>query len=145
VYFFDTDITQNVKYLFPDYEEYTNKILDKKAEIYIKIKSKDKIYQTIKTKLKARGENATWVSEKILYSDIVVSKPKRKTSLKQKSIEKKIYWKLEAVFHNKKVAIINGKMVKVSSIVDGAEVLKIYSNKVLLKYKKGKRWVYLFQ
>ena len=148
VYIFDFDIVKNIKYLFPSYEEYTNKSLDKKATIYLKIESKDKLYQEIQENIKKRPQNAKWIVEKVFYKKL----PKKsievinnkKTHGKKNFKEKELVWNLEAVFSKDKVAIINGIVVKEKHLVDGAEVLKILDDRVLLSYKKGKKWIYLF-
>lgn len=146
IYYFDTDITSNVKYLFPNYEEYSNKVLDKKADIYLKISAKDKHYQTILQRLKERNSSAEWIANDILYKHIVVQAPIIKQKMQNFSHKHKqsTNFELQAIFNNKKVAIINGKMVRASSFIDGAQILKIEKNRVLLQYNKGTKWVYLF-
>jgi len=152
IYFFDMDIVKNVHYLFPNYKEYTNKTLDKKAVIYLKIESKDKLYQEIQSDILARRENAKWVAERVLYKKMP-PKPKnlyiREKDHFSSKIEKKKAnlnnLKLQAVFSKDKVAIINEHFVKESSSLGGVKILKIEQNRVLLGYKKGKKWIYLFQ
>lgn len=146
IYFFDTDITNNAKYLFPKYAEYGNKVLDKKATIYLKISKKDKDYQTIIQRLQDRSTHAKWIANNIFYKYIAIKAP----VIRQKSrnlphiYNKSTNFVLQAIFNRKKVAIINGKILKTSSYIDGAKILKIEKNKVLLKQNKGTKWVYLF-
>ena len=151
VYMVDMDIVKNVKYLFPNYEEYTNKSLDKKAVIYLQIESKDKFYQEIQNAIVARKENASWIVENVLYKKVpkeLKRTPKQYyVPVKQKKVEKRINFnnfKLQAVFSKDKVAIINGHFVKESSYLNGVQILQIKQDSVLLGYQKGKKWIYLF-
>ncbi len=143
VYVFSFDIAKNIRYLFPVYEEYKNKTLDKKAAIYLKIESNGKLYQQIKEKIRNRRKNAKWVVTTVLYKKLPQKSMKIYT---QNGTSKKniTSWKLEAVFSKLKVAIINGTVVKENGFVNGARVVKILDEKVLLSFKKGKKWVYLF-
>ena len=149
VYMFDTDIVKNIHYLFPSYEEYSNKTLDKKAEIYLKILSKDKNYQEIQEKVSDRKSYAKWVAEDVLYRDFTVKKEQVQKGNSTKKIRKirKIYsWKLQAVFNKKKVAIINSKIVKLGSSIDNGKLIEIQESRVLIEYAKGlKKWIHLFQ
>ncbi len=144
VYMFDFDIAKNIKYLFPVYKEYQDKTLDKKAAIYLQIESNGNLYQEIKKKIKNRKEEAKWIVEKVLYKKAPMQQTKKVVNTSEQN-KKTPTWKLEAVFAKLKVAIINGTVVKEHSTVDGARVLKILDNRVLLHSKKGKRWVYLFR
>jgi len=150
-YFFDMDIVKNIKYLFPNYEEYTNKTLDKKAVIYLQIESKDKLYQEIQNSIIARKTNAKWVVNNILYKKVPKELKKTPSNhsryIQQKTVKKGVDFndfQLQAVFSKDKVAIINGHFVKESSYLDGVHILQIKQDGVLLGYKKGKKWIYLF-
>ncbi len=151
IYFFNIDIVKNVQYLFPNYQEYTNKTLDKKAVIYLQIESKDKLYQEIQNAVIARKENANWVVNKVLYQKVPQELKKTSqqyySSSKLQKVKKEINFndfKLQAVFSKDKVAIINGHIVKELSHFNGVQILQIRHDSVLLGYKKGKKWIYLF-
>ena len=147
IYFFDMDIVKNVQYLFPNYEEYTNKTLDKKAVTYLKIEAKGKLYQEIQDSIIARNTNAKWISERVLYKKMNKSK-KIKRTFTHKVVKRRMNVKnlhLQAVFSKDKVAIINGHFVKESASIGGIKILKIEQERVLLNSKKGKKWIYLFQ
>ena len=140
VYLFYEEIVTNAKYIFPTYKEYKNAILDKKADIYLKIDAKNSTYETILKKIAARKKEAPWVASAILYKKIALKSIPKKISLPSQPV----YFHLEAIIFNKKVAIINGKIVYLYGTVDGAKLIRIEEDKVLLQLKKGKRWLYLF-
>jgi hypothetical protein len=146
VYYFSDEITQNVKYLFPTYKEYRNKVLDKKADIYLKIEAKNKTYRTILHRLQEREKKAQWIADTILYKKVKVenSVVQKKVLHASKKYTKTPSFNVQAIFYNKKVAIINGKMVQESSILEGAKIIKIEKNKILIQHHKGTKWLYLF-
>jgi hypothetical protein len=142
VYAFSIDVVSNAKYLFPSYKGYTNETIDKKASIYIQIESKSKLYQEIQNKIDARKKNAQWIVDNVLYTRTVKDlKASQEAVKKPLSIDD---FKLQAVFSKHKVAIISGHLVKESSRLYGVHILKIQKDSVLLDYKKGKKWIYLF-
>lgn len=146
VYYFDTDIVKNVKHLFPSYEGYTNKTLDRKAEIYLKILSKDKIYQDIKEKMKNRETSTHWIAQDVLYKEFTNKQEVLQSDNSKTKIAKVHSWSLQAVFNKKKVAIINSKIVKLGSYINGAKLIYLEENRVLIQYNKGsKKWIHLFQ
>lgn len=143
VYLFSFDIAKNIKYLFPVYEEYKNKTLDKKAAIYLKIEANGKLYQQIKTKIQNRRQNAQWVVDTILFKKLP-NKNEQKSQVQTVHKKNTTTWRLEAVFSKVKVAIINGTLVRENSAINGARVVKILNDKVLLSSKKGEKWICLF-
>lgn len=149
IYFFDMDIVQNVKYLFPSYQEYSNKRLDKKADIYLKILSKDKVYQDIQNRVTAREDSSQWIAQTILYKKLIDREKilyNNSSSSSNKRVVKAYSWKLQAVFNKKEVAIINSKIVKLGSFIDGGKLIRIKEDRVLIQYNKGlKKWLHLFQ
>ena len=146
IYMFDVDIVKNVKYLFPSYEEYSNKTLDEKADIYLKILSKDKIYQDIQKKVTDRKEYSQWIADEIFSKNITQKKLVRVEPKVTKKIQRTYSWKLQAVFNKKKVAIINSKIVKLGSTIDDGKLIKMQEDKVLIENPKGlKKWIHLFQ
>ena len=148
VYLFNDSIVQNAKYLFPTYQEYTNKMLDKKADIYLKIESKDKIYQEIRENRTLRKENAKWMAQNVLYKkqkkEYTPVSFTNKEEQAQKETKKIYKWELQAIFPKKKIAIINNNIVKVGSKIDNAVVKDIKNDKVLIKYDEGLKWLYMF-
>ena len=139
VYLFYEEIVANAKYIFPTYKEYKNAVLDKKADIYLKIDAKNSTYETILKKIATRKKEAPWVAATVLYKKTTFKPIPKIIPLSQPK-----YFHLEAIFFNKKVAIINGKIVYLYGTVDGAKLIRIEEDKVLLQLKKGKRWLYLF-
>ncbi len=138
VYIFSSDIANYIRYLFPVYEEYKSKTLDKKATIYLKIEANGKLYQQIKERIKDRNRYVEWIVDSVLHKR---TSPKKLLSKKR---EKPIAWKLQAVFGKLKVAIINGTTVRENGFINGAKVVKITEDKVLLRSKKGEKWLSLF-
>ena len=144
VYFFEDSIIANIRYFFPTYSEYTNKTLDKKADIYLQIDAKDKVYKEIKEKMRLRPQNTEWIVSSVLYKKL----EKKKSDVAPSKIEKKkakgSAWKLEAVFDKEKVAIINGKLVSIGSVIDHARVVDIKKETVCLEFTKGRKCLHLF-
>ena len=148
VYYFSDNIVKNVKYLFPNYKEYFNKNLNEKATIYLQIEAKDKTYQTIQENLAKRPINSDWIANKILYTEYIDTTPTEKrqsTSVAKRKTTRVRRWHLEAIFSQDNVAIINGHIVKLNTIINGSKLQKIETDKVLLENKKGKKWIYLFR
>ena len=143
VYMFEDSIVGNIQYFFPSYSEYTNKTLDKKADIYLKIDAKYKIYKEIKEKMRLRPESSSWVVDHIFYKKLQ-KKMRQEMPLQRHKREHKPVWRLEAIFAKEKVAIINGKMVSIGSVVSGARIVEIKKEMVCLKSKKGKECLHLF-
>ncbi len=125
IYYFSDDIVKNLRYLFPQYESYKDTNLNAKAETYLKIEAKDKIYQKIQNDIKNRHLNTNYVAEKILYS-------------------KKTTWTLQMTYPKKNIAIINNKISKVNDIVDNAKIISIENSRVLIRHDERLQWLYLF-
>ena len=145
VYVYSGDIIQNADKIFPTIQQYKNTQLDKKAAIYLKIQRDQKIYYSIINKNHLRHIKNKWIVDNLLY---LAQKRKKHTithtHLHKKQGKQKI-WQLAVLYPKKKIAIINSKIVHEGSIVDGARVLKVKSEKVLLKTKGGLQWIYLFR
>lgn len=140
VYIYNKEIIQNAGYFFDNYEEYSNKTLDNKIDIYLKISPKKQVYQEIEEKTGLRSANAEWVAENVLYKKGEIQ---IKTALqKEDKIDPLI---LQAVFPKKKFAIINDKILYERSTINGMKIIRIENHRVLLKYKKGLKWISLFQ
>ncbi len=137
VYNFDMEIVKNVKYFFPKYQEYNNPVLDKKADIYLKIDKNKLSYKNIEEKLKTRPKYTKWISDNILYNSLSVKTTK-------KSYKKNTKLHLQAVFYDRQIAIINDKPYKINSKVYNGKLIKIEKTKVLIKYKRETKWLKLF-
>ena len=146
VYMYNETIIYNISHFFSDYKEYANKDLEKKIDIYLKIDAKNKIYNEIEKKIALRDKNAKWIAENVLYEKAEIE---QKAKVKQKAVvHKKIktkVFRLTAVFPKKNLAIINGQIVREKSTINGVKIAKVENHRVLLRYKKGLRWVSLFQ
>ncbi len=151
IYFFDAEIVGNVRYVFPIYEEYSNKTLSEKTDTYLLIETKYKLYQDIKEKLELRKTNAPWIAENIFYQEEgLLEQIPQQTFAPQEELPKQItpkpyVYKLEVVYPNKKIAIINGLIVKEGGIIHDVKILKIEHNRVMLEDTKGVKWLSLFQ
>lgn len=146
LYVYSDDIMQDADSVFPTIQQYSNKELDEKAKVYLKIQRDRDVYATIVSQMQKREKNRNWIVENLLYEkksekSIPIVK---KEVVRKKKIAKEQHWKLQILYPNKKVAIINSKIVHEGFMVDGAKVIKIMQNKVLLKTKKGKKWLSLF-
>ncbi|MDD5373552.1 MAG: hypothetical protein PHO62_09030 [Sulfurimonas sp.] len=148
IYFFNEDIVSNASYLFAGYNEYSNKELSQKVDMYLKIEEKYILYKDIKERVQQREKNSEWIAEKLFYPQekiVNVTTDTKAEQIIEKVIEKEYSYKLEALYPNDKVAIINGIIVREGSTVEDAKVVEIKDNSVLLKNKKGLKWLHLFQ
>ncbi len=136
VYIFSDDIVDNIRFLYPEYQEHSSSILvNNKLDSYLHIENKSGLYREIEEKIVSRQLSAPWIADTILY-------------LKDESIaqeEQQLSWKLQMVYPKKNIAIINGKLIKINDIVDGAKVIKIEKLRVLLQHNERLVWVTLFQ
>ncbi len=141
------EIVQNISYLFSPYEEYSNKSLDSKAEMYLKIEEKSKKYQEIQKKVELRKSNVEWIAKNMLYNKQIStqSTPQQEIIVVDEVVEESFVYKLEMIYPKVKVALINGKMVHEREIIDGAKVIKINNDGVLIEYQKGLKWLTLFR
>ena len=146
VYMYNETIIYNISHFFSDYKEYANKDLEKKIDIYLKIDAKNKIYNEIEKKIALRDKNAKWIAENVLYEKAEIE---QKAKIKQKAVVRKKtknkVFRLTAVFPKKNLAIINGQIVREKSTINGVKIAKVENHRVLLRYKKGLKWVSLFQ
>lgn len=145
IYFFNEDIVPNASYLFASYEEYSNKELSQKVDMYLKIEEKYILYKEIQERAKQREENSGWIAEEFFSPEEKVVNATKSEQGVENVIEKERYYKLEALYPNDKVAIINGVIVREGSSIEDAKVVEIKDNSVLLKNKKGLKWLHLFQ
>lgn len=151
LYIYSDDVMQDADAVFPTIKEYKNKELDAKARVYLQIQRNKKIYVSILEQMHQRKINRRWITEHLLY------KPKKNTLTRTSTVEKlkkstrrgkkvtkKQTWILQILYPNRKVAIINSKIVHEGSMINGARVVQISDNKVLLKTRQGKKWLSLF-
>lgn len=136
VYLFSEDIVKNIHFLFPEYKEQSSSIIvNKKVDTYLDIENKSGLYGEIEERLVSARSNALWITDAILYSKDEI--------IKQEA--QQLAWKLEMVYPQKNIAIINGKLTRINEMVDGARVVKIENLRVLLKHNERLEWVTLFQ
>lgn len=145
IYFFNDEIVGNATYLFSGYGEYSNIELSQKVDMYIKIEEKYMFYKEIQERVKKREENNEWIAEEFFSPEEKVVNATKSEQGVENVIEKERYYKLEALYPNDKVAIINGTIVREGSNIEDAKVVEIKDNSVLLKNKKGLKWLHLFQ
>lgn len=149
LYIYSDDLVMDADVVFPTIQEYKNKELDAKANIYLKIQRNKKIYVSILNQIEKRDKERGWITEHLLY--VPKKLPAKTTKVIQTSVTqrkvvaKKRLWTLQILYPNKKVAIINSKIVHEGSMINGAKVLHIAKDKVLLKTRQGKKWLSLFQ
>lgn len=148
VYFFKEEIIGGINDLFSNYDEYSNKELNQKIDIYLMIEEKYMLYKEIEDKIEQRKKNSEWVVRDVFYHKkeiIDVVSVEKSEQVTEKIVEKEYHYKLEALYPNDKVAIINGVIVREGSSIEDAKVVEIKDNSVLLKNKKGLKWLHLFQ
>lgn len=147
VYFVSEDIVSNANYIFPSYEEFSDNELGKKVDIYFSIEEKRAIYEEIGEKIQKREKDRSWVAQELFFEE---EKPKIvppivEAEKKREEIAPKEYqYKVEALYPKDKVAIINGVVLKEGGTIGDAEVVEIKENSVLLKNKKGLKWINMF-
>ncbi len=147
LYVYSDDLVESADTIFPTIQQYKNRELDAKANVYLKIQRNKKIYVSILNQIEKRENNRRWITEHLLYDP---NKPMKKitksvTKSTAKKVTHKSVWILQILYPNKKVAIINSEIVHEGSMINGAEVLDIMQDKVLIKTKQGKKWLFLFQ
>lgn len=143
LYIFSDGLVSNVGNHVVTMQEYENKELETKAKVYLKIQKYKKIYVAILNRIELREKSRKWIVNHLLYNQKVFIKDT--PSYISKKITKKNIWSLQILYANKKTAIINSQIVHEGSMINGAKVLDILQNKVLLETKQGKKWLFLFQ
>lgn len=145
VYLFSSEIVGYMQYIYPNYQEYNTKTLNKNVQLYNEFAAKKEMFNDLQKKIQLRKENAGWMSNYVLYQKEDSSQDKNTSnSMARKKIDISS-WQLEATFPKRNVAIINGKIVKLGSTIKQVKVVSIKNDKVLLQYKKGFQWVYMFR
>jgi len=139
IYIFRAEIIQQTELLFPKIQKNTKETLDSRVALYLQIKNYQNYYESIEKKVQKRQENIPWISREFFYLPAKITQ-----NIPQASVKKSKEWRLEALFPQQNVAIINAKIVHVNSTIDSAKVIKITNDKVLLKTNKGLKWLSLF-
>lgn len=135
VWSFNDEIVPKLRYIFPSYSKYQNTLFDSKAAVYLQIESREKRYEEILRKMAEREKYSQWsVDDLLYYSEEVAGRADAKRS-----------WSLQVVFPKEKTAIINNTIVHVGETVDGAKLLSVQDERVLLQDHEGVKWVRLFQ
>ncbi|HFU75365.1 MAG TPA: hypothetical protein ENK66_03885 [Arcobacter sp.] len=145
VYILSTEIISFMKYIYPDYQEYNTKSLNKNVQIYNELAVKKETFNNIQKKVQQRKEYAKWMSSQVLYQKGDSYKKENNASKRIASTVDVSKWRLEATFPTRNVAIINGKIIKLGSTFKQVKIVSIKDDKVLLQYKKGFQWVYMFK
>ncbi|MCX6076478.1 MAG: hypothetical protein NTW78_06265 [Campylobacterales bacterium] len=147
IFVFSNEIVQNMRYFFASYEDYSNNTLNSKADIYLKIEEKSKKYLEIQNKLELRKSNREWIVKNMLYNKENGTQLNLQKEIIQtdKVAEKSFVYKLEMIYPKAKVALINEKIIHESETIDGAKVIKISNDGVLIEYQKGLKWLTLFR
>ena len=106
---------------------------------YLKIQRDMYTYNAVTKKIKEREKSSQWITANVLYQK-QLAQSKNESALKKQ----KQFWHLEAVFPKHNMAIMNAQFVHKGSFIDNAKIIQIKFDSVLLKTKKGLKWVHLF-
>lgn len=150
IYFFGQEIIGTLHSVFPSYERYANSQIDAKMEKYLAIEGKHDIYAEIEDKTVVRKNESQWMAEHIFYRDAPIASALEVEELQPEIktvevVEKEYSYTLQALFPSDKTVIINDLILKEGDTLEGAKVMEIGSEKVLLKTNKGLKWLYLFK
>jgi len=145
LYIYSDDVVQYADNIFPTIKQYKNTKLDKKAAIYLKIQRDNNIYMSILNQKDIRNKQSEWIVQKLLYTKQKNQSTTPHPSFQRTRVHKRHKWHLEVLYPKKKIAIINAQLVHEGSKIDGAQVLQITAEKILLKTTEGLQWVSLFQ
>jgi len=143
-YFFNEEILGSASSIFANYNEYSNMELSKKVDMYLKIEEKYILYKEIQERIGQRKKNSEWIAREFFYPQEKVLQTTSEVK-SQQVVEKEYHYSLEAIYPNNKVAIINGVLVHEGGSIEDAKIVEIKENSVLLKNKKGLKWLHLFQ
>ncbi|MBD3823436.1 MAG: hypothetical protein IE916_02865 [Epsilonproteobacteria bacterium] len=147
-YFMSTPIIEAMSGYFPAYNEYTNKTLSQKTALYLQIESQYSLYDTIIEQERRRAESADWIAGELLYSHVRVAPSESLEAMQTHEGNQTVAeytYRVELLFPKEKIALVNGKIVKEGDRIHDATILKIGSDSLLLKNKKGLQWLYLFK
>ena len=124
-------------------EHFKAKKFTKKIQNYMEIERLKNSYLFISKTTQDKERINRWLYEKMIDSKRFYG---RQQLAVQKNSKKKVYYSLQGIIIGKnRRAIINQKLVKPYSKVDGATVLKITEDRVLIKSKGEKIWLKLIK
>ena len=136
LFFFEEIIVDYMHTVLPQQTISKSNTFTKEITEYLRINRDMKVYDKIMHKIDSRKNFVDWMQTHNLYKNSYVK------SLK---IATKYTWDLQAVFPKHNKAIINDKFVHIGSVINGANVVKIKFDKILLKTSKGFIWVHVFR
>lgn len=150
LYFISDMLIQNMHYLYPNYQEFQAKSLNNKTQIYLNLATKKTLFYTMKENIKTRQGATTWLSDTILYQkpeqdQELQSLKNNLTSKIQSQVKALPVLRVEAIFPKHNMVIINGKILHLGAYINDAKIMQIKNDSVLLKQKKGLKWVYIFK
>ena len=137
--FFQEDIITIMHKQFPKIKTIKKSKIYYNVNQYLKINEEMQTYDMVSQKMSKRKDTIRWVVTTVLSQKKSIQNRKKTDVKKQQDI-----WNLQIVFPKHNMAIINSQFVYKGSIVNGAKVMQIELDSVLLKTNKGLRWVHLF-
>ena len=138
--FFQEDIITIMHKQFPKIKTIKKSKIYYNVNQYLKINEEMQTYDMVSQKMSKRKDTIRWVVTTVLSQKKSIQNRKKTDVKKQQDI-----WNLQIVFPKHNMAIINSQFVYKGSIVNGAKVMQIELDSVLLKTNKGLRWVHLFR
>ena len=148
-YFIADMLVQNMHYFYPNYQELQAKSLNNKTQIYLNLATKKTLFYTMKENIKTRQSATTWMSNAMYQQH---EQEQKLQSLKdnltpkvQSQVKTSPLLRLEAIFPKHNMVIINGKILHLGAYINDTKIIKIKNDSVLLKQKKGLKWVYIFK
>jgi len=143
ILYFQDDITRMLLKYLPVHKEVVRNILNNQMQQYLKVSRDMKPYEKISKKAVLRQKYLQWTIDKVIYDKISDHPVGVIQNIKVSKQSVKI-WRVEAIFPDEKIAIVNSKIVKEGSKIDGAMVKKIKNDMILLKTLEGLKWIKLF-
>ena len=137
--FFQDEIVTFMHAKLPMVKSIRNTDFHKNVNEYLRIDQDIHTYNDVVNKVKERKKSFQWITGNVLYQK-QLTQSEKKTDIR----EHKQPWNLEAVFPKHDMAIINSQFVHKGSVINKAKIMQIKFDSVLLKTKKGLKWVYLF-
>jgi len=145
--FFQEDIITAMHAGFPKIETIKESEIYQNVDEYLKISEEMQTYDTILQKISKRKNAIDRTTSMMFGKKQPIQRRKKEPIVRKKRADiksKKHSWDLKIVFPKDNLAIIDSQFVHKGSIVNGAEVVQIEFDSVLLKTNKGFQWVYLF-
>jgi len=138
--FFQEDIITIMHKQFPKIKTIKKSKIYYNINQYLKISKEMQTYDMVSQKMSKRKDATEWVAARVLSQKQSIQNSKKADAKKQQDT-----WNLQIVFPEHNMAIINSQFAYKGSIINGAKVMQIEFDSVLLKTKKGLRWVHLFR